>query len=374
VFVIGDLDLVRPLRMVGERVVAVAAAGSPTSFSSEVEAVVALPDPYTDEALIVGLERAASGWARTAPLFFQGDRELLALSAARDRLSSRFSFVLPPHELVLDLVLKDRFQRLAERLGLPVPPAAVITGDRVPHWRFTGPVVVKPLTRAAGWGELKIGAKAIEVSDEAELLAVIERLQPRCAELLVQQLVGGPESSIESYHAYIDADGAVVGEFTGRKLRTYPARYGFTTALTITDQSDVRALGREVLTRLGFTGVAKLDFKRDPDGHLWLLEVNPRFNLWHHPGAAAGVNLPALVLADLTGRPRPVSTTARPGVTWCDPLHDLRAARADHISVRSWLGSALRCDTYGDLKRHDALPFVRGDLWPAVRRRLPGGH
>jgi hypothetical protein len=50
-----------------------------------------------------------------------------------------------------------------------------------------------------------------------------------------------------------------------------------------------------VLARLGVPGVAKLDFKRDDPGRLHLLEINARFNLWHDPGAVAGVNLPATV-------------------------------------------------------------------------------
>ena len=60
-----------------------------------------------------------------------------------------------------------------------------------------------------------------------------------------------------------------------------------------------------IVERLALTGVAKLDFKRDPQGNLRLLEINPRFNLWHHAGAIAGVNIPALVYADLAGLPRP---------------------------------------------------------------------
>ena len=47
------------------------------------------------------------------------------------------------------------------------------------------------------------------------------------------------------------------------------------------------------MAALGLRGVAKLDFKRTAAGELVLLEVNPRFNLWHLPGAVAGVNLPA---------------------------------------------------------------------------------
>ena len=50
-----------------------------------------------------------------------------------------------------------------------------------------------------------------------------------------------------------------------------------------------------MLERLAFVGVVKLDYKRDPrTGRFYLLEVNPRFNLWNHLGAAAGVNLPLL--------------------------------------------------------------------------------
>ena len=55
----------------------------------------------------------------------------------------------------------------------------------------------------------------------------------------------------------------------------------------------------------GLTGVAKLDFKRDRSGKLHLFEINPRFTLWHHAAAIAGVNIPALVYADLTGAPWP---------------------------------------------------------------------
>src|SRR5439155_1128342 len=83
----------------------------------------------------------------------------------------------------------------------------------------------------------------------------------------------------------------VMGEFTGRKIRTAPRRYGFSTYVEITDEDEVRRLGHSILERIGFSGVAKVDFKREPrTKRLYLLEINPRFNLWHHAGAAAGVS------------------------------------------------------------------------------------
>ena len=136
------------------------------------------------------------------------------------------------------------------------------------------------------------------------LAALVPRLAAGDVAVALQELVPGPETAIESYHVYVGAQGETVGEFTGRKIRTVPAAYGHSTALQITEAADVAALGRELVRRLGLRGVAKLDFKRAPSGELFLLEINARFNLWHHPGAVAGVNLPALVYGDLVGLPR----------------------------------------------------------------------
>src|SRR5207237_1799827 len=131
----------------------------------------------------------------------------------------------------------------------------------------------------------------------------------------------------ERCDADVDGGGASAGDFTGRKIRTLPPTFGQTTALEVTDTDDVRELGRRCIEVLGLRGVVKVDLKRSPSGGLCLLEVNPRFNLWHLPGAVAGVNLPALVYADLAGIARPAFGPARAGVRWAQPSRDLRGAR-----------------------------------------------
>ena len=184
--------------------------------------------------------------------------------------------------------------------------------------------------------------------------------------------MAGSEDRIESYHAYIDERGRIAGEFTGRKLRTYPRAYGFSTAITITESSEVSELGRRVTLTLELHGVVKVDFKRGPDGRLKLLEVNPRFNLWHHPGALAGVNLPALVYARLLGRALPAPATAREGVTWCSS-HDLRAARAEGVGMVRWLRWVAACDATSGFSWDDPFPLPRAALSRArqrLRRRV----
>jgi predicted ATP-grasp superfamily ATP-dependent carboligase len=128
------------------------------------------------------------------------------------------------------------------------------------------------------------------------------------------------------------------------------------------------ALGRDLVRRLDLRGVAKFDFKRAPDGRLYLLEVNPRFTLWHHLGARAGVNVPALVYADLVGQPRAATRQARAGVHWCKPWDDVAAARAAGISFLRWLPWALRCEAMRVVAWDDPMPFVRGTLWRIMSR------
>ena len=118
-------------------------------------------------------------------------------------------------------------------------------------------------------------------------------------------------------------------------------------------------------------GVAKLDFKRAPDGARKLLEVNPRFNLWHHPGALAGVNLPALVYERLHGGPAPAAGVARAGVTWCSS-HDLQAARAAGVGLVPWARWVAGCDAISGLAWNDPFPLPRAAAWRA-RGRLRRG-
>jgi predicted ATP-grasp superfamily ATP-dependent carboligase len=367
----GDVDLVRALGLGGIASALVGSPDAPARFSRHVQAML----PWTgEEAGMAALLRFGRAQPQPPVLYPQTDAALLLTSRHREELSAAFRIALADTALVEQLVDKGRFQALAERRGLPVPRAhrlAIAHDARPPALDVAFPLIVKPLTRTGDWATVGGGGKALYVGGADEWAAVWRRLALCETDVVVQQLVPGPESAVESYHAYVDERGSLAGEFTGRKIRTFPPRYGMSTAVEIVELPDVAALGRDVLASLGLRGVAKVDFKRDEQGRLHLLEVNPRFNLWHHPAAVAGVNLPALVHADLTGGPRPPGRRPTRRVTWCVPLTDLRAACASGMSPLRWMRWARGCDAMSGLSRDDPLPFLRGTLPHAVVRRLP---
>jgi predicted ATP-grasp superfamily ATP-dependent carboligase len=379
--VLGDLSLVRALGRGGIPVaIAAREPDSKMRLSRYCTSVVCTPSWVDDPQ---GALAALIAWARQqreAPvLFYQGDHDLLAVSRGRERLAGHLRCVLPPADLVEDLVDKMRFVALAERQGLPVPLTRVLhrgTGlaDELHRWqRF--PCVLKPTTRSPRFAQLAQRQKAIRVESRAELDGLLALIRGYETDFVVQEAIEGGEECIESYHAYLRPGGQVMGDFTGRKLRTAPRLYGYSTYVEITDDDEVRRLGRSILEKIGFSGVVKIDFKRDSrSGRLYLLEINPRFNLWHHAGAAAGVSIPALVYRDCV---EPGSAQragpARPGVRWVSLRDDARAFKeyraAGELSFPRWLAEMATVDVNESFLLRDPLPGV-ADLGGILGRRL----
>jgi D-aspartate ligase len=371
--VMGDMDMVRPLGLAGIPCIVVTRPGWPATYSRFTRAALHWENYWEDpEVLVETLVRLGKAQAEPPVLFYEQDAQLLLVSRYRDRLAEAFRFVVARPTLAEDLVDKSRFHELAERLNLPVPVTRRIhpsTGSAPADLEMPFPAIVKPLVRRASWQRVGGWGKVVQVDTPGALRDLWPRLAKTGLEFLVQELVPGPETRIESYHTYVDRQGGIVGEFTGRKIRTLPASYGHSTALTITDAADVAELGRALVRKLDLHGVAKFDFKRGPDGKLHLLEINARFNLWHHLGAVAGVNLPALVYADLTGSPRPPVGPARAGTCWCTLTNDWRAAKASGLSLGTWLPWALRCEAKSRVAWDDPMPVLRTKLSRLVRAR-----
>jgi CelD/BcsL family acetyltransferase involved in cellulose biosynthesis len=265
--VMGDMDLLRPLALAKIPCAVVSRPGVPTLYSRYAQSRLAWGDYEANvDGLLDSLIRFGKAQSEPPALFYEEDGQALLISRHRERLAQAFRFVVADAALLENLLDKARFQALAERFGLPVPaarcfdPAALEPSEL--GLRF--PLIIKPLTRLDRWNDTFGLRKALCAENLETLRALWPQLRGSGLTLLAQEFIPGSEARIESYHCYVDSERRFAGEFTGKKIRTYPSSYGHTTALEITDAVDVRQLGRDIVERLALTGVAKLDFKRDP--------------------------------------------------------------------------------------------------------------
>jgi D-aspartate ligase len=368
--VMGDIDLLRPLGLAGIPCVALTKPGTMPRYSRYTKTSLDWHDPWEQpEKVVETLMRFGLDQKEKPVLFYEHDALLKIVSKYRNELSRAFRFLIAEENLVDEILDKYKFHELAERAGLPVPKTKLIDAASETDWNeidLQFPFIIKPVTRSpALWNPVAGSAKAVHIGTPEDLREFKKRVGAAKTkfELIAQELVAGPESAIESYQVYVDGTGEIAGEFTGKKIRTFPVELGHSCSLMITDTEDLAELGRELVRKINLRGVAEFEFKRAPDGKLFLLEINPRFNLWHHLGAVAGVNLPALVYGDLIGLPRPAFASARAGTRWCRVWQDLRASRADGIPLTKWFNWAMSCEVKRGLTLDDPLPIFLGGVW-----------
>src|SRR4051812_36059454 len=114
---VGGVDLARPLALGGIRVGVVAEPGDPVRLSRAATRALDKPDHWrAPDEFVAAVASLCESLGGRPVLFYEADGDLLAISRGRDRLAAACRFLLPPAELVEDLLDKARFQELAQRL------------------------------------------------------------------------------------------------------------------------------------------------------------------------------------------------------------------------------------------------------------------
>lgn len=375
--VLGDLTLVRPLGWAGVPVVAVSPQAGDVVFRSRyVDGSCVVPGylPPQDEPTVEILERLGAGLQALAggdriPLIYGSDAQLEMLYRHRERLERRFLFLLNEPELGWALNDKGRFFALCRDAGLPVP-ATVLPADGQGENsaqaldRLRPPLVVKPRTKS-DWKDIQQALFQSKAKARVFPSAGTLRAHPGFPDvrnrLVIQEYIEADVTDLCSFHAFVDRQGRLLAWFTGHKLHTYPPVAGESALLELDHDPEVAELGKQTIARLGLRGPFKLDLIRDPHTRqLSILEVNARFNLWHHLGAAHGVNLPLVAyhyLLDGTAPPRPPDY--QPRVRWQNLYRDLKAVREMGAGgAGPSLGTLLRPTVHELFAWRDPAPFL----------------
>ena len=375
----GDLNLVRAVGLARLRSVVIS-RNARTEWSRYCDATVRITPPSENMERAAGeLVELGRSFRSHPVLFYSNDAQLLMVSRFRDRLSPWYRFRLPDAELVESLVDKSRFSDLAEQAGLPIPRSLRLESGAppTPPWGF--PSVLKPASRL-GWFESGLtrgaGYKAIRVDSQEELEAWVEKVRRHDLACIVQEFIPGGDDQIFSFHGYLDQNSTPLAWFVGRKVRSYPLDTGRSSCLRLVNEPEVATLGLSALQRLAFRGIVKVDIKRDiRSARYYILEINPRFNLWHYLGAVSGVNLPGAAYAEQTGTPRAIAPDYSTRFRWYNVPRDLKASwhaiGRGRLSVPDLIRSYKGRPIFDLLSASDPMPVVfviLDDIGRAFRR------
>ncbi len=307
---VNGLAAIRSLARHGVRVLAVDHRPWALGFRSRYAEPVLAPPVLEDEGGFVdALKRLGERFDEPLPIFPTHDEHLNAIARHVDELRESYLFPFPSWQ-VLERVQNKSFQlERAEVIGMATPRTehpTTAAEARAAADDLGYPVFVKP-AEPLGFKRL-YNRQAFRCETAAELDAAYGRMEPYGP--MVQEFVPGGDEGLYTLGAYIGADGAELGVFSGRKLRQTLPHMGSCRVGESVWVDEVVAGGVRLLHALGYHGIAQVETKRDPrDGRYKLIEINPRLWQWHSLATACGVDLPVIAYRDLTGeRVEPVST------------------------------------------------------------------
>lgn len=329
-------------------------------------------DGLDDAQLIALLSRLGEKLPTRGVLLPTSDGHVLLVSRYKETLTRWFRFALAGRDTLEMLADKRRQYDLAARCGVAIPrtlvPESVDDLSRVPE-EIGFPCVIKP-AYSPQWqqqsnqrpGEL---TKLALVETPAELSPEYVRMSAGNGSVIVQEQIDGEADQLYAVYAYCSTDGNRSALFIRRELRDWPVDCGNGSYSTGVFDPEVESLGREFLTRLGYRGLANIEFKRDAhDGQLKLIEFNVRGASQLALAIDSGVDLPFLAYSDLiggagsNGREQP----AREGVRWIDlgldTLSGREHRRRGDLRLSSWVRDVLRARSFAYLAADDLRPGI----------------
>lgn len=376
---VGNLNLLRALGRGNFPVITATSIANEVTFYSRYKSKsYRIPGPtktpieFTQALIELGKEIVS-----TSPvLFYDADADLLCISRNRQKLNKYYRFNMPSENVIESLVDKSRFIGYAKEYNLPIPRARLFGShddiDKISSEHFSLPVIIKPVSRV-DWFDSPLakafgkGGKAILVHSKQELDQIVGISKEHRIGIIIQELIAGDESQILSYHSYIGQNGNILGEYTGRKHRTFPNQFGMSTCVEVCEINEVINAGRAIIESTGLVGIVKFDFKKEPTtGKLYLLEINPRFNIWNYPGAIAGVNLPVIAYCDIVGIKSNFDIKLNKRIKWIDAARDRKLykelGRGPAFYIESWLKNLNFNTVYTLWAWDDPVPFFRCKL------------
>jgi predicted ATP-grasp superfamily ATP-dependent carboligase len=294
---------------------------------------IATPDPLHHAVAYAGAIMDIADREKIDTIFPMTEQSIYALNRFRDSLPATTLLACPPQSLMESVSDKSALCKMAESLQVAIPKTLYLdnAGDlaRIIDQIDTFPVVVKPALSRIQVGEGFLSGGVCYASDRYALEKLYaSRPVLKYPSLIQEKIVGSGTGLFTLY-----GENRHLALFSHKRLREKPPSGGVSVVSESVplDQEMVAASGR-LLSAVGWSGVAMVEFKRDRrDGKAKLMEINGRFWGSLQLAITCGVDFPALLLGFLNGS-LPASTPVGDYLTG----HKLKwfMGTLDHLIIR----------------------------------------
>lgn len=239
-----------------------------------------------------------------------GGEGMLALSKYRDMFLPYVKIPLVDHDTLIKASYKTETLKFALKNHIPCPETFFVKDrDDVNTIvkELTFPVIIKP--------SHSTGSKGLEyISRSEDLIRSFENANKIYGEMIIQELIP-PGGGAFGFEGLFNKKSEMRAGFVHQRLREFPITGGSSTFRISVYNPEIEELGTRLLQKMGWYGLAMVEFKVDPrDNTPKLMEINPRFWGSLPLSISSGVDFPFLLCKMATDGDIPSVTDYKKGV------------------------------------------------------------
>jgi predicted ATP-grasp superfamily ATP-dependent carboligase len=298
------------------------------------------------------------------------DDHVLLVARYGDELTKYYRFAMANPAVMESLVSKSGLRNLARAHGFPQPATFAprsLEDVRKLSGKVRYPALLKP-EFSRKWqtddAQEVVAGKVVVVQSDSELVEKYVTLCRIDENLVIQEVIPGPDRHLVYYIGYFDENSEPLVSFVGVKKRVIPIHFGSASFVVSHYDSRVIDMCTKFMKQVRYQGHVGIELKYDDrDDTYKLIEVNARFGLWDGLPSLCGIDFPLINYRYLHGQTIRKIEKFEDGVRWVSFERDLRAFRKyrseGDLNAWRWLSSI--CSGRRDFAvfaLDDPIPFI----------------
>jgi predicted ATP-grasp superfamily ATP-dependent carboligase len=337
---------------------------SPGLFSKYLKDKRIISNPNKNEGnTIKDLINLGKQFKEKPVVFITSDIFLSLFNSNRERLAAYFIFSIPSENLLNNLLDKRKQYEIITGLNVILPKTVFISKEisikDIDSIQF--PVFIKGAFPHI-WKQHFV-EKGFVVYNKKEFEIRVTEFNKMNLDLVIQELIVGPNSNHFKVSAYYDKNGEPRLFFTTQKTRQFPFDFGVGSYMKSKRVEELLEIGRKIFNALNYTGIGSIEFKKDErDGEFKFIELNPRMWQQNYQATLAGLNFAEYYYKDCVGEKTEFNDKFLEGITYLDTVNDfqsfMRNKKVTNESFFDWTKQVLNADSYAFYEAKDIQPIL----------------
>jgi predicted ATP-grasp superfamily ATP-dependent carboligase len=295
------------------------------------------------------------------------DNCAVTLSKNRELLSRYYRVATSEWDIIKTFVVKKEAQKLAAECGVP-HPKSLLPRSREELQAIIGqlmyPCMLKPVNGHEFFHRFRV--KNFEVNSDAELVEKFDLCLTNSQDVMVQEIIPGPETNLYKMVTYVNSKGELSARFFWNKIRQHPPMFGVgRVGVSQPRNEEVEALAEKLLKHSRYRGFCSIELKKDyRDNQFKLMEANIRMPRNVMVSIGSGVNWPLIIYKDLVENEQVKVTTYKENFYWIELWPDLYnmlfQRKKENFTARQYLAPYLSGNkVFAEFDLRDPKPFFR---------------